>query len=287
MSSFAYERPVALEAALDAMSGASVAALAGGTDFVPMYRSCVMRPEKVVDLKRVEGLDSLTVDETGLAVGATVTMRRVTELSEPWVAALADGAEIVGGPMTRNRATIGGNVCRSSPAGDTLPPLLVLGAKMALASADARRDVPVERFFSGPGQNISGPDELLLAIKVGRRGGASAYQRLTYRRWMDLAVVGVSAWVELDDDARCVDAAVAFGGAAPTARLVPEAADVLRGSELDAEAVAAAAAEVQAAARPIADVRGSVDHRLRGLQVLTRRVVQRAAERARRVTRGD
>jgi carbon-monoxide dehydrogenase medium subunit len=250
-----------------------------------MYRAGSISPAKVVDLKHVEGLDVLALDGTGLTIGATVTMRRLSEPSEPWLAALADGSAIVGSPLTRNRATIGGNVCRSSPAGDTLPALLALGANVRLASARGEREIALESFFSGPGRNVSKPHELLVRLKLARRDGASAYQRLTYRKWMDLAVVGVAAWIKLDDGGRCVDATIAFGGAAPTACLAPKAADALRGSDLGADSLAAAAAEVRAAASPIDDVRGSIEHRLRGLEVLTGRVVLRAAERTREGSR--
>jgi carbon-monoxide dehydrogenase medium subunit len=207
-------------------------------------------------------------------------MRRAGQITGGPLAALADGASIVGSPLTRNRATIGGNVCRSSPAGDTLPPLLVLDAKAHLASIRGHREVGLAEFFTGPGLNVMAAGEILLSLELPRRSGGSAYRRLTYRKWMDLAVVGVAAWVVVDSAGRCRDAAVAFGGAAPTPRLVSDAAEALRGTGLDDAALDRAAAAVVAAASPIHDVRGSISHRLRGLETLTRRVIRDARRRA-------
>ena len=258
------------------MASPGAAGLAGGTDFVTMRSAGAIAPDTVVDLKPLAELRELDA----LRIGSGVTMARLARLRSTPAAALRDGAALVGSPMTRNRATVGGNVCRASPAGDVLPPLLVLGAWARLASAAGVRELALDDFFRGPGLTALEPGELLVGLDLARSTGASAYERLTARAWMDLAVVGVAAWVALEDG-RCVDAAVAFGGAAPTPRLVPEAAAALVGSELGEDALAAAGAAVRAAASPIDDVRGSIRHRLRALGVLTGRVVATAARRAR------
>jgi carbon-monoxide dehydrogenase medium subunit len=276
---FAYERPSTLEDALAALESADAAPLAGGTDFVTMRATGAIAPRTVVDLKRVEPLRRLLAVNGHLHVGAGVTMARLAKLEAPGVGALRDGAAVVGSPMTRNRATLGGNAGRASPAGDTLPALLATGAVARIASRAGERDLPVAELFLGPGMTALERGELLVDFDVPARQGGSAYRRLTYRAWMDLAVVGVAAWVEIEDG-RCTAARVAFGGAAPTPLLVPEAAEALTGSALDDAALAAAADAVRAAAKPIDDVRGSRRHRTRALGVLARRVIATAARRA-------
>jgi CO/xanthine dehydrogenase FAD-binding subunit len=279
MKAFVYERPESLADALAAMGAAGdVRALAGGTDFVLQRAGGDLAPDHVIDLKRVDALTGVTVEDGAVAIGAATTLHALSAVAGMGVDALLDGARIVGSVQTRRRATLGGNICRSSPAGDTLPALLVLDAKLALASAAGERTVRAEDFFTGPGLNVLAPGELLTTVRVSARPG-SAYARLTYREWMDLAVIGVAAAVQLDGDAVAA-AAVALGGAAPTPVLVPAAGDALAGSLPTEAAIDAAAAAVAAAARPIDDVRGSADYRRTALRPLARRVIEQAVARA-------
>jgi carbon-monoxide dehydrogenase medium subunit len=234
-----------------------------------------------VDVKRLGELRGLARTDGGFAIGSATTLDTLASWSEPAPSAVIDGARLVGAVQTRTRATIGGNVCRSSPAGDMLCGLLVHEAEAELASLGGSRRVPLADFFLGPGRNVRRSDELLTRLHVPRLAGGSAYARFTYRRWMDLAVVGVAARVAFGSDGRCVDAAVAVGAAGPTPFLVPEAAAALRSSSCDGEAASAAAEAVVAAAEPIDDVRGTRRHRLRVLRSLARRVIETAAARAR------
>jgi CO/xanthine dehydrogenase FAD-binding subunit len=199
-------------------------------------------------------------------------------LSAP-LGAIRDGAAVVGAGQTRARATIGGNVCRSSPAGDTLCGLLVLDAQAELRSRDASRELPLADFFTGPGRNARAADELLVGLHLPAPKGGSAYARFTYRQAMDLAVVGVACRVNLDGG-RCTSASVAIAAVAPTPLLVPAAAEALAGSAGDQGSVARAIDAVTRAAAPIDDVRGSARHRLRVLRPLAHDAITRAFSRA-------
>ena len=128
------------------MASPGAAGLAGGTDFVTMRRAGAIAPDTVVDLKPLAELRELDA----LRIGSGVTMARLARLRSTPAAALRDGAALVGSPMTRNRATVGGNVCRASPAGDVLPPLLVLGAWARLASAAGVRELALDRPLPRP-----------------------------------------------------------------------------------------------------------------------------------------
>jgi CO/xanthine dehydrogenase FAD-binding subunit len=277
---FAYHCPTSIEEAVAALALEGALPLAGGTDVVPLRAAGAIAPRHLVDVKRIPDLEGVEPAAPAIAVGAATTFADLAARHEPELAALVDGAGVVGAAQTRARATLGGNVCRSSPAGDTLCGLLVLGAEAELRGSAGSRRVPLHEFFTGPGRNVRAADELLIRVIVPRRPGGSAYARFTYRRWMDLAVVGVAAWVMLDEGV-CTDAAVAIGAAGPTPRLVPAAGAALVGSALEPEAVAAACHAVVDAAEPIDDVRGTRAHRLRVLRPLTRDVVRAAAARAR------
>lgn len=287
---FAYLRPESLPAALDAMASDGAAALAGGTDLVMLRAAGVLEPLSLVDLKSIPELGRIKIKAFAgvVIVGATTTMNAlVSGLAGHGVDALVDGARVVGGVQTRVRATVGGNICRSSPAGDTLPGLLVLGATVSLASSGGIRDVPLNVFFSGPGTNVIRPDELLTTVKVrATREGGSAFGRLTPRHWMDLAVVSVAARIDLDQSGVCRSAAIAVGAAAPTPILVPDAGEVLVGTQVDTNAIDDLCEAIAGALDPIDDVRATRRYRLAAVRPLARRVAKQALDRARE-SRGE
>jgi carbon-monoxide dehydrogenase medium subunit len=280
-----YQRPDNLHDALDALGPDSVV-LAGGTDLVTMRAQGSVAGRILLDIKHIPELRGVSRRAGSMEIGATTTMRQLAPTTDAGLQALADGAGVVGAVQTRNRATLGGNVCRSSPAGDTLAPLLVLGTKVQLASRSGDRTVELDDFFVGPGRNVRRVDELVTGFTVPTDGGASAYLRYTYRSWMDLAVVGVAARINMLGS-RCTSASLAIAGAAPTPLLVPDAAAALIGSACDPDALERAAQAVQGAANPIDDVRGTRAHRLRALGVLTTRVIRIALERAQSAERVD
>jgi carbon-monoxide dehydrogenase medium subunit len=241
----------------------------------------VVQSQELVDIKGIAELQSIDVSEDGTTLGSAVTMSRIARLDVNRFGALADGALVVGGPQTRFRATIGGNACRASPAGDTLAALLVLGAEIELASSTGTRVVDVARFFAGPGSTVRTPEELAVRLRLPSSAGGSAYESLTYRRWLDLAVAGVAVRVALGPDGVCADAEVAVSAAAPTPLLVPEAGRALVGSSCEVDAIETAAKAVAAAVDPIDDVRGTRAYRLQVLPRLLDRALARAVVRAR------
>jgi carbon-monoxide dehydrogenase medium subunit len=262
------------------MRADGAAALAGGTDLVMMRTAGMVEPRLLVDIKHVGVLRSIEASAEGVTVGAAVTMREIARLDANRLGALVDGARVVGGPQTRSRATIAGNVCRASPAGDTLAGLLVLGGQIELVSSTGARIVALATFFTGPGLTIREPEELAVKLHVPALPGGSAYERHTYRKWLDLAIVGVGVRVAFGPDGACVDAQVAVSAAAPTPLLVPDAGRALVKSYCGPEAVANAAEAVAAAVDPIDDVRGTRAYRLHVLPELLRRAVARAVVRA-------
>lgn len=277
---FRYARPTSLAEALGilASSDGDTAILAGGTDFVTMRASDGLRPRQVVDLKGVAGLGGIERGKV-IRIGAATPMAVIAGRTDRELFALRDGAALVGSAQIRNRATLGGNVCRSSPAGDTLPGLLVLDARLRVSGGSGDRTVELGEFFTGPGTNDLGATELVSVVELPVQDGGSAYQRLTYRAWMDLAVMGVAARLMIRDGS-CVEAAVALGGVAPKPILVPETAERLVGTELGPGDVDGAVEAAVAASAPIDDVRGSRAYRIRGIRALMPRVLRTARDRA-------
>lgn len=275
--SFEYRSARSVDEAVDLLAFDGAHALAGGTDLVLLRSSGTLDASRLVDVKRIASLAEITAEEGVIRIGSAATLDHVSRSLAP--SALVDGASLVGGWQTRCRATLGGNICRASPAGDTLCGLLVDDASLHLQSVHGERDVPVRDFFTGPGRTVRRSEELLVRIDLPASGGASAYARFTYRNAMDLAVVGVAARISLAGGV-CEVASIAIGASGPTPMLVPDAAAQLVGSTVDEQAVAVAAAVAAGAARPIDDVRGTADFRRRALEPLARRVIREARRRA-------
>ncbi|MDH4117523.1 MAG: FAD binding domain-containing protein, partial [Acidimicrobiia bacterium] len=177
--------------------------------------------------------------------------------------------------------TIGGNLMNASPAMDTGAPLLCMGATVELAGPGGRRTIGLDELWAGPGQLSASADELLVSVNIPAPspGTGSAYVRLQYRRQMEIAVVGAAAVVTLGGGA-VMDARIAITALAPTIHRVPDAEAALVGGPPDEARVDAAAAAAAAAARPIGDVRASVEYRRAMAVVMARRAIMTAVARA-------
>jgi carbon-monoxide dehydrogenase medium subunit len=239
----------------------------------------------VVDVKAIPDLQRVELTDDGLRLGAAVCCWDLTAHADvrQRYPGLVESAELIGSMQIQGRATVGGNVCNGSPAADTTPALMALGAECVIAGPDGTRSVPVEVFVTGPGETALAAGELLVEFKVPAppARSADAYLRFTPRGEMDIAVVGAGVRVELDEAGTCIGARVALGAVAATPILVPEAADAVIGSRLETEAIEEAARLAAAAADPIDDKRGTAVFRKRIAAVLTRRSLTIAAERAR------
>jgi carbon-monoxide dehydrogenase medium subunit len=179
---------------------------------------------------------------------------------------------------------VGGNLCNASPAADSIPALIVHNATCVLASANGTRNLPVEQFCLAPGKTALEHGELLVAVSipVPKKNFGAHYLRFIPRNEMDIAVVGAGASVTLDEAKRKIlSARIALGAVAPTPLLVKEAGTFLEGKEISEENIREAATIAQTAARPISDLRGTAEFRKHLCDVLTRRALEKAIERAR------
>lgn len=277
-----YRRPGNLSELLNLLDQRPASVLAGGTDLVLMRaEGMIDRAHDLVDIKAIPSLRGISLDQGGmLTIGAATSLQELAKTTVIPSSAIVDGAKLVGGWQTRARGTIGGNICRASPAGDTLPGILAADSQLELSCIAGTRLVPARDFFIGPGQTTRKANELLTRIIVPPTCGASAYLRFTYRRAMDLAVVGVAAHLEVENG-RCIAARVALSAAAATPVLAPDASNALVGTNLDETSIEAAAQLVLNSATPIDDGRGSRTHRRTVLPVIAKRVIAVASARAR------
>ncbi len=290
MSSFAYAAPESLEQALAVLKeladkGKACQVLAGGTDLLVQLRLIDPSPRTLVDIKKLAETNRLDIDGSELYIGAAIPAAELTanETLKELIPGLIEATDLIGSTQIQGRATIGGNLCNASPAGDTISALIVNQGKCVIASSTGTRELPVEDFVTGVGSNALEPGELLLGLTFPRPSDSTrdAYLRFIPRTEMDIAVAGAGVSVTLDDSGVCTAARVAIGAVAPTTRLVPAAAEALIGSTLDKAALMASARASSAASSPISDKRGTADYRRKVVGVLTKRAAAIAADRVR------
>jgi len=276
--------PTGLTTALEAVAEAPDAlVLAGGTDLMVAVNEGTRAVGRVIALRRVDEIVGWRIDGDDVVVGAGTTY---TALAAPdfaaVVPALACAARTVGSPQIRNAGTIGGNLGTASPAGDTLPVLVALGATVELASVAGTRAVPVTEFLTGPKRTARALDELITAVRIPRVRGPQDYLKVGVRNAMVIAVASLACVVDL----RARTVAVGLGSVGPTALAAPEAVAWLA-DRLDWSAGGVAlgrpedavefGARVAAVASPIDDHRSTAAYRRHAIGVLATRAARRAA----------
>lgn len=281
MRPFAYVRPGDAAELFEILGsyGSGARVLAGGTDLMVGLRAGTLTPQVVVDLKRVPELRP-GIETVGdrIRVSATTVLADVIgdERVRRELPALVEAASTVGSVQIRNRATLAGNICNASPAADTAPALLVYGAEVVLLSATGARRIALEDFFLGPGQTALGSAELLAAVElpVPARPFGAAFGRLTRRRGVDLATIGVCCSVDAAGDV-----AYGFSAVAPRPLLAKDATGTLGRPGVADDVKRQALERIVAKTSPISDVRASAEYRHAMLLVLARRVLDQAMER--------
>jgi len=285
MESFEYLAPRSLDEAFSALAnGKRSLLLAGGTDVIVQLREGRRQCDQLIDLKHIPELMTCRFEADGsLTIGAAVPLAELYEDPDVQrrVPALVDCASIIGGIAIQSRASLGGNLCNASPAADSSPALMALGARLVIASPRGNREIAVEDFFAGPGRNTLQPGELLLQVKVPAPAPNSGafYHRFIPRNEMDIAVASSGVSLTLDNAGTVTAARVALGAVAATPIMVPAAAAALVGKPAGAEAFAAAGEAAAAAASPIDDMRGGVAQRKHLSKVLTIRALEGALKR--------
>jgi carbon-monoxide dehydrogenase medium subunit len=281
-----YVRPETLSeaVALLAERGDKVRILAGGTDLIVHLRAGALKPDLVVDGKGIAELNELSYSpQTGLTLGAAVPCYKVYQNKEVASAypGFIDAASLIGGTQIRGRASIGGNLCNAVPSADSIPAIIAHNVTCKIVGPNGIREVKAEDFCTAPRQNVMESNELLVSLHfpAPQPGFGARYIRFIPRNEMDIAVAGAGVSVQLDNGT-VKSARVALGAVAPTPLLVSEAAAALEGKAPTAENIQAASEKARDAARPINDMRGTIEFRKHLCEVLTRRALTTAVERA-------
>ena len=298
-----YYQPATLAEALDLLQqhAGQARIVAGGTDVLVELSRGVKPTATLIDVTRLRELKYVRLEDGLVRVGGLATHNDViaSEACARRALPLAQACWEIGAPQIRARATVAGNLITASPANDTIPPLLALGAEVVLASASDERVVPLSEFYTGFRKTALRPDELLREIRFpalndDQRG---LFVKLGLRRAQAISVidfavvltfgtrdVGRGTWA---DDSQApgptpqtpiAEARIALGSLAPTIVRATTAEAFLLGKSLTPEVCAEAGRLACADAAPIDDVRGTAGYRQATLASLVADGLRRIAE---------
>lgn len=238
--------------------------IAGGTDVLIRIKDHMYPDEfTIIDISSLEELKGITVFHDHIIIGALTTHSQVEkhpELKE-YAQSLVEGCSTVGCPQIKNRGTIGGNVGNASPAGDSIPPFYVLDAEFHLTDGKGSRWVKASEFFKGPGKSVLTPMELVKEIKIPlRKGYYGRYMKLGQRRALAISKVSLSLEGK-KTGGKIEDIKIALGAVAPTVIYASKTEEFLKGKELTEAVIGKSSELVTEEARPITDIRSTVEYR--------------------------
>lgn len=252
--------------------------IAGCTNVIPYMRAEAISPELLIDLSSLEDLSYIREENGTIAIGALTTISELTasEIIRNQSPILFSAASLLGNPLTRNRATIGGNLADASPAADMAPPLLVLKALVhTKRGGEERREISLDKFFLGPNKTVLAENEILTHISFlkPKDSAKSSYIKLGLRNSMAISVVSIAVMLEMEGKV-CQKARVALGAVAPTPIRIFRVEKNLEGKEINQEFIQECSTIVKKEISPISDIRASAEYRKLSTGVLFKRAIQ-------------
>ena len=276
-----YFAPTSLDQALACLADGEVTILAGGTDLMPQSQAGKLKFKRtLLNIRRIPELIGVARQGADICIGALTTMTELmgNALVQRHLPVLVEVCEHFASDQIRNAATLGGNICNASPAGDTLIPLLVLDARVELASqAKGKlnwRSLPLAEFFTGPGKTRRAPNELLIGVRIPlpESGRVAYFHKFGTRPALDISTISIGIAGTLKQGALS-NVRVAFGAVAPTPVRAPLTEKALEGKRLDPDTIAQVAEVARNEVRPIDDVRATAWYRKEMIHNITRRML--------------
>lgn len=280
MGEFRFFRPTELKELLDfkAKEGSKARILDGGSNVLVYINEGSITGGTLVDVKSLEAIKGIETRDGRLEIGAGELIADIMDsgLVKKKVPFLREVLQKFANPLVRNMATLAGNIADSSPIGDTIPPLLVLEAEIVVASAEGERIIPLEEFFTGPGQNVLKEEEIICKVRFPLpEKGRGGHVKLGLRRGASCSVASVAVWVVADEN-RVEDIRIALGGVAPTPIRARRSEAAFKGQSLDWDRIAELSERVTDEISPITDVRGSAEYRKQVSAALLAKAVRQA-----------
>ncbi|HEY5293406.1 MAG TPA: xanthine dehydrogenase family protein subunit M [Burkholderiales bacterium] len=282
-----YVAPSSLEQAAEYLRhSGEVTILAGGTDLMPQSQGGRLKIKRtLMNIRHIPELKGIAIDGGAIRIGSLATITEImrSELIKQHLPVLVDACDHFASDQIRNAATLGGNVCNASPAGDMLVPLLVLDAEVELASKPngslTRRRLPLAEFFAGPGKTRRGPAELLAGVRIALppANHYAHFFKFGTRPALDISTISIGIAGILKNGALS-QVRVAFGAVAPVPMRAPRTEQALEGKRLDPATIDAVAEVARDEVTPIDDIRATAWYRKELIHNITKRMLAHVAQ---------
>ncbi len=252
--------------------------IASGTNIIPYMHAEAISPELLIDLNGLEDLKYIREENGAIIIGALTTISEIvaSEIIRNKCQILHSAANSLGSPLTRNRATIGGNLADASPAADMAPPLLALEASIHTKRGGVEgREIPLDKFFIGPNKTVLAEGELITQIRFSKPKDSARgiFIKLGLRNSLAISVVSIAVILDMEGLV-CQKARVALGAVAPTIIRAFHVESKLEGGEINENIIQECAEIVKEEISPISDIRASAEYRRLASSVILKRAIQ-------------
>jgi aerobic carbon-monoxide dehydrogenase medium subunit len=285
--SFEYFRPQTVSEAIALLQkhGEDAKVLSGGQSLIPMMKVRLARPEYIVDINRIAGLEYIKEEGGFLKIGGLTREAdlEASSLIRSKYPIILDTARMIADPQVRNMATVGGNLAHGDPANDHPATMLALGAQIIAAGPGGERGIAIKDFFLSVFTTALEHGEILIEIRIPipPPGSGGAYLKLE-RKVGDFATAGVAAQVAIDGEGICRGAGIGLTNVGPIPIKANRAEGCLVGKAIDETQIRQAAQFAAEEAQPSSDLRGPAEYKVSMIRELTKRALVRASERAAR-----
>lgn len=283
---FEYSAPSTLEEAFSLLQqhGDDAKILAGGHSLIPMMKLRFASPTHLIDINNIPGLSYVKEEDGFLKIGAMtkeVDMEDSEMVKEKYHI-FGDATKLIADPQVRNFGTIGGNLAHGDAANDHPAVMIALGADVEISGPEGKRSVPIDDFFYGFYTTAVQHGEILTEIRVPAASGnfGSSYHKAE-RKVGDYATAGVAVMIQTDDNGVCTKAGIGLTNVNPKPMRAKRSEEALVGTSLTAEDIAKAAQYASEDCSPSADLRGDEDYKRHLVNVITKRMINKAIERTR------
>ncbi len=282
---FDYKTPSTIEEAIELLwrADGKTKIIAGGTDLVIGLRSGDHTPQLIIDVTRIEELHKIEEKNGAISIGAAATHSEIASSSiiKKYGKVLSDAASEIGSPQIRNIGTIGGNIINASPAGDTVPPLMVLNAMGKVVSREGEKEIPLPQLFKGPYETNLKRHELLVQVTFQKLSSdvRSSFIRLARRGAMAIARMSVAVVLRMEKGKnRIEDIRIAVGSVTPTPQRMSEAENFLKGRSPDEESLKKTSVKVSETMINRSGIRASTSYKKPVVEALFVRAMRKALE---------
>ncbi|SFB02354.1 MULTISPECIES: xanthine dehydrogenase family protein subunit M [unclassified Bacillus (in: firmicutes)] len=257
--------------------------IAGGTDAVVRMKDGKWRPTVWINIKDIDSLRFINMIDNEIHIGPLTTHSDLIKspVLNKHADLIVEAARQVGATQIQNMGTIGGNMGTASPAGDLIPPLFVLSARLELSSLSGKRIIPIEEFFIGPGKTVMLPNEMITKIIITpqKENEIGIFEKLGPRKAQAISIVNVACSLQMDQNRKCIGGKIAFGSVAPTVIRAKKCEAMLTLADLDENMIENIGEVAWKEVMPISDIRASAIYRRDMAKALLKRGLFRLMKR--------